>query len=196
MTSKIDSHAPISSGLGMTTIADIGTGCGCIGVTLYLELVKLGIRPTIYMSDVSERALKLAEKNLLSLRATEGSAAISSSIKLFQSDLLSGYPEDLEFDLIVANLPYVPSDRWRKLPESVRKFEPKAAIDGGKNGAVLIKRLITQAAGRLVKGGAIILEIDESHREETFAEATKGDFSVEIKKDQFGKNRYLVHIFP
>ena len=51
LTSKTDSHAPISSELGMTkTIADIGTGCGCIGITLYLELVKLGIKPNyIYL---------------------------------------------------------------------------------------------------------------------------------------------------
>jgi len=172
-------------------IVDIGTGCGCIGITLYLELAKLGVRPKIYMSDISERALKVAKKNVFRFKKTRPFAGRPGLI-LLKSDLFLDFPKDLKFGLIVANLPYIPSARIPQLPESVRKFEPRAAIDGGKDGAVLIKRLIKQAAGRLTRGGAMILEIDETHCEETFVEATKNDFAVEIKKDQFGKNRFLV----
>jgi len=111
LTSKIDSHAPISSGLRMTmTIADLGTGCGCIGITLYLKLVKLGIQPTIYISDVSEMALEVAERNVSRLiRATKGPAFLKRPGLLWlKSDLFDNYPKDLKFDLIAANLPSMP----------------------------------------------------------------------------------------
>ena len=193
-TEELVGHAlKLASSLDKSEIvvADIGTGCGCIGITLYLELAKLGVRPKIYMSDISERALKVAKKNVFRFKKTRPFAGRPGLI-LLKSDLFLDFPKDLKFGLIVANLPYIPSARIPQLPESVRKFEPRAAIDGGKDGAVLIKRLIKQAAGRLTRGGAMILEIDETHCEETFVEATKNDFAVEIKKDQFGKNRFLV----
>lgn len=175
-------------------VADIGTGCGCVGITLYLELIKLGIRPTVYMSDVSEKALKVAEENInvIPSERSESRDPAKRSIVTIQSDLFSDYPKDLKFDLIVANLPYIPSARIPKLPESVRKFEPRSAIDGGRDGAVLIKKLINQSRKRLYSGGKIILEIDETHCEDTFAIETKGEFKSEIKPDQFGKNRFLV----
>ncbi len=172
-------------------IADVGTGCGCIGITLYLELVKLGIRPTIFMSDISEKVLSVASQNVAEFIKARPCGARPGLI-ILKSDLMDDFPKGLKFDLIVANSPYVPSGRWRKLPESVRKFEPKLAIDGGDDGTVLIKRLINQSAGRLAKEGAMILEIDETHSEKTFANETKTDFKVEIKTDQFGKNRFLI----
>jgi release factor glutamine methyltransferase len=181
-----------SSHKSQLVIADIGTGCGCIGITLYLELVRLGIRPTVYLSDVSEKALKVAEENIFRLVKVRPWRTPRSDLIILKSDLFSGYPKDSRFDLIVANLPYVPSGRWRKLPESVRKFEPRSAIAGGQDGTVLIKRLINQAAKRLARGGAMILEIDEAHTKKMFANETKADFEIKIKKDQFGKNRFLV----
>lgn len=175
-------------------VADIGTGCGCIGITLYLELIKLGFRPTVYLSDISKKALKVAEENINVIPSERSKSRDSAkrSIITIRSDLFSGYPQNLKFDLIIANLPYVPSGRWRKLPESVRKFEPKSAIDGGKDGALLIKKLIKQSRKRLFSGGAMILEIDESHSERTFEREIGKDFKAELKQDQFGKNRFMV----
>lgn len=202
------------------SIADIGTGCGCIGITLYFELIKVGIRPAVYLSDISEKALKVAEENIsrlvgvqkvgpwrppslstrllreLSVHGSWGAIRRAgtprSDLIILTSDLFLGYPRNLKFDLIVANLPYVPSGRWRELQESVRKFEPRSAIDGGKDGAVLIKKLIKQSRKKLFSGGAMILEIDESHSETTFKQEIGKDFKVEVKQDQFGKNRFLV----
>jgi len=212
LTSKIDSHAPPKTGLGMTkTIADIGTGCGCIGITLYLELVKLGIKPTIYISDISERVLDVAAKNMLSLRAegrqTSRSAAIPSGeldchvanaprndsdnfqIRLIKSNLFNSYPKDLKFDLIVANLPYIPSARIPKLPKSVKDFEPLLALDGGPNGLKLINKLIAQSKSRLKLSGVLLLEIDENHRIKDLLLPKK--FRVKIIRDQFGKKRFV-----
>ena len=189
LTSKIDSHAPISSGLGMTmTIADIGTGCGCIGITLYLELVKLKIQPTIYMSDISEKALEIAKKNINGL--TKGPAFLKRPGLLWlTSDLMNSFPEKLKFDLIIANLPYIPSNRISKLPLSVKDFEPRLALDGGSNGIKLINKLIAQSQTRLKPKGCLLLEIDETHRVKDLL--LPKNFRAEIIKDQFGKRRFV-----
>lgn len=189
LTPKTDSHAPTSSGLGMTkTIADIGTGCGCIGITLYLELVKFGIQPTIYMSDISEEALKITRYNLHK-HYVHLFEEKRSPLKLLKSNLLFSYPKNLKFDLIVANLPYIPSARIPKLPESVKDFEPRLALDGGSGGLKLINKLIAQSQSRLKPKGVLLLEIDEAHVLSDF-KIPRG-FGAKIIKDQFGKNRFL-----
>ena len=172
-------------------IADIGTGCGCIGITLYLELVKLGVRQKIYMSDIFENALNMAEKNVFEFKKARPFQERPGLI-LLKSDLFLDFPKDLKFDLIVANLPYIPSTRIPQLPESVRKFEPGIAVDGGEDGTILIKRLIKQSVKRLFNSGIMILEIDETYSEETFDEEAGIGFKVELRQDQFGKNRFLV----
>ena len=172
-------------------LADIGTGCGCIGITLYLELVKLGIRPTVYMSDISKRALDVAEENVFRFIKARPSAG-RPGLTLLKSDLMADFPKNLKFDLIVANLPYVPSKRWRRLPASVRKFEPRAAIDGGEGGTELTGGLIKQAGEKLRQKGAMILETDETHSQKTFEKETGKEFESDLKQDQFGKNRFLI----
>jgi len=201
LTSKIDSHAPISSGLRMTmTIADLGTGCGCIGITLYLKLAKMRIKSTIYMSDVSDATLEIARKNIyrLVLQRIESDCHVADAprndsntfpIKLIKSDLFSNYPKDLKFDLIAANLPYIPSNRIPKLPESVKDFEPRLALDGGPDGLKLINKLITQSQLRLKQNGVLLLEIDENHRIKDLLLPKK--FRVKIIRDQFGKKRFV-----
>src|SRR3989338_7593840 len=109
-TEELVGHAlKLASSLDKSEIvvADIGTGCGCIGITLYLELVKLGIRPTVFMSDVSEKALNVAEENISKVIPSERSESgdpAKRSIIIIQSDLMDSFPKDLRFNLIVANL--------------------------------------------------------------------------------------------
>ncbi|MBI5356963.1 peptide chain release factor N(5)-glutamine methyltransferase [Candidatus Collierbacteria bacterium] len=175
-------------------IADLGTGCGCIGITLYLELVKLEIQPTIYMSDISEEALKVAEENISRLiRATKGQAFLKRPGLLWlvwlESDLFDSYPKDLRFDLIIANLPYIPSARISKLPKSVKDFEPRLALDGRPDGLKLINKLIAQSQARLKSKGVLLLEIDETHRIKDL-ELPK-NFRAKIIKDQFGRKRFI-----
>jgi len=185
-------------------IADLGTGCGCIGITLYLELVKLEIQPTIYMSDVSEEALAITKKNICSLvlKGIESDCHVpldythdpqndynNFPIKLIKSDLFNSYLEDLKFDLIIANLPYIPSSRISKLPESVKDFEPHLALDGGSDGLRLINKLIAQSYSRLKLKGVLLLEIDETCKIKDFP--LPKNYKGKIIKDQFGKNRFL-----
>jgi release factor glutamine methyltransferase len=193
-------HQPSTISHKPLTIADLGTGCGCIGITLYLELVKLGIKPTVYMSDVSEKALEITRKNIYNLvsKGIEPDCHVAYAprndsnnfpIELIKSNLFNSYPKDLKFDLIAANLPYIPSNRIPELPESVKDFEPRLALDGGPDGLKLINKLIAQSQSRLSPKGVLLLEIDETHKIKNL-ELPK-NFRAEIIRDQFGKKRFL-----
>lgn len=190
-------------------VADVGAGSGCIGISLYLELKKIGMKSEVYLSDISGEALKVARENIEKLISQKGGsseespleATLEARVHILESDLMEDYPKSLKFDLIAANLPYIPSARIKTLQSSVKDYEPRSALDGGENGLILIKRLIEQLPGRLNKNGVAILEIDETHQLSDFYELLslrgasgerRGNLLGEIKKDQFNKNRFLI----
>jgi release factor glutamine methyltransferase len=156
-------------------IADVGCGSGCLGLTL----AKLFPKATVFLSDISLKALEVARLNAKLL-----------NVKLLLSDLFNKYPKRLKFDVIVANLPYVPTTRIPKLSGSVKNFEPHLALDGGLDGMTIINRLISQLPSRLKPTGIAILEIDDTHTLGKF-KTQNPKFKMEIKKDQFGRNRFL-----
>ncbi|KKS64400.1 MAG: Release factor glutamine methyltransferase [Candidatus Collierbacteria bacterium GW2011_GWF2_42_51] len=110
--------------LAHPTIADIGTGSGCLGISLAVKLAKRQIPYSIFLSDISLKALKVADLNAQRL--------LHSPENLFflESNLLENFPK-IQFDLILANLPYIPSKNIAGLDPSVKDFEPKIALDGG-----------------------------------------------------------------
>lgn len=135
-------------------IVDVGSGSGCIGITLKLE------RPSIDMTitDISSQALAIAKKNAEQLGA---------KVSLAQSDLLTAFPaiqnpnSSTYFDLIVANLPYVDKG-WKVSPETA--FEPQQALYAEDGGLALIKTLMRQSQELLKPGGFLTLEADpEQH---------------------------------
>jgi release factor glutamine methyltransferase len=126
-------------------ILDAGTGSGVIGVTLALALPAAGVHAT----DTSAEALALAAENAVRHQ-------VDTRIRYSLSDLLP--VEGGPFDLIVANLPYIPTPEIPTLSEEVRR-DPVAALDGGPDGLDLLRRLIATAPGRLTPGGALLLEI-------------------------------------
>lgn len=135
-----------SAGLAHPLAADIGTGSGCIAVTLALEWPLL----TVYGVDLSPDALAVAQGNVETLDA-------AARVTLLQGDLLSPLPEPV--DLIVANLPYVTDGAYADLEPGVRVHEPRLALTAGPLGLDQIQRLLLQAPGHLRPGGAILLEI-------------------------------------
>lgn len=134
-------------------LIDIGTGSGCIGITLQLEAPELDVT----LADVSTQALTIAEKNATQLK---------TAVHILKSDLLKSYAFDP--DIIVANLPYV-NPEWERSPET--NHEPELALFADDNGEALIKKLIIQASNRLTPGGYLVLEADPSqhHDINTFA---------------------------
>jgi release factor glutamine methyltransferase len=151
-TESLVEHALFMSLMGMETtelvIADVGTGCGAIAVNLALHLPAA----RIYATDSSDPALDVASYNV---RAHN----VADRITLGQGDLLESVPRHVGVDLIVANLPYIPSSRIPNLQPEVQ-WEPSQALDGGPDGLEPIRRLLSQATTRLKEHGVILLELD------------------------------------
>ena len=137
-------------GLGPSLAADIGTGSGCIAVTLALEAPGT----FVYAVDSSGAALRTAAEN-----AEQNGAA--GSVRFLEGDMLrplSGMGLEDRLDLVISNPPYIPTDDIRGLQPEVL-FEPKAALDGGPDGLDAIRRLVREAPAYLKSGGRLMLEV-------------------------------------
>mgnify|MGYP001571964789 CR=1 FL=1 len=160
-------------------VVDIGTGSGNIAISLACNL--RGCNVKIIATDISEKALQVARQN---------AKFHGVKIKFIKSDLLKNIKEKI--DIIVANLPYIPSERIPYLDSSVKDFEPHVALDGGPDGFNLYRKLFKQMQKRKFK--VFIGEIDYSHGELALHEAQKyfPEAQIEVKKDLTHKQRILV----
>jgi release factor glutamine methyltransferase len=160
-------------------IAEIGTGSGAIS----LSLANLFSASTVIAGEISDGALLVARQNIANWQL--------KNIKLIKSDLLAEFPRE-KFDLLVANLPYIPSARIIELDKSVKNFEPILALDGGHDGLQIINKLLKQVMTEYAEilPKKIILEIDEVHELEDFEKYDK--YNWQIVKDFQNKNRFVV----
>ncbi|HEX9804778.1 MAG TPA: peptide chain release factor N(5)-glutamine methyltransferase [Candidatus Dojkabacteria bacterium] len=168
------------------SFADVGCGSGILGITIAAELEKSHKQYSGILSDISKKALAIAKIN-----ATRILGGNSSKLKIIESDLFSDF-EKQKFDLIAANLPYIPSLRIPELSESVKNFEPHKALDGGENGLFFIKKLLSEAFEFLKTDGRIILEVDDTHDESKISQTITKSWNVKILKDEFEKTRYWI----
>jgi release factor glutamine methyltransferase len=158
--------------------ADIGTGSGCIAVSLAVHTPEL----QIFATDISATALQVAQHNAKKHH-------VEDRITFMQCDLL---PEKTpHFDLICANLPYIPTETLKKL--SVYQSEPSLALEGGPQGLALIRRLLQSGSDRLTSGGLMLLEIEASQGESAAAEARANlpAASIGVMADLAGRDRLL-----
>ncbi|MEO6729243.1 MAG: HemK/PrmC family methyltransferase [Candidatus Dojkabacteria bacterium] len=179
---------------GKVTFADVGTGSGVIGITMALELEKRLIPYDGYLSEISHPALDIAEFNAREfLTERELHCFINqkdeSSLQILHSDLLKEFPK-MKFDLILSNLPYIPSSRISSLNSSVKDFEPREALDGGSDGLELIRKLLEQSTKFLNVNGTVVLEVDDTHTKKETLEFSK--WNIEVLNDQFERNRFWV----
>lgn len=173
---------------------EVGTGSGAISLAFYdflLKQKKLKIKDFI-VSDISSPALKLAQENFKNLFGQ----FVLNKIAFLQSDLLDDFANQ-KFDLIVANLPYIPSGEIEKLDQSVRDYEPLLALNGGFTGFDLINKFLEQILEKkpLTEEGKIFLEVYETHDidfiNKNFPNIYK-NFLIEEFKDQFDRHRFLI----
>jgi len=160
-------------------IADIGTGSGCIAVTLVV------MRRTLHIvaGDISAAALAVAQTNAQHHN-------VASRVTYIQADLLAPFSGPL--DLILSNPPYVADPEWGQLPHSVRQ-EPRPALLAGPRGLDLIRRLLSQARHRLAPGGCMLVEIGEEQENavQALAQTAFPRACVNVLPDLAGKPRLL-----
>jgi release factor glutamine methyltransferase len=176
---QLDSPSPASGrgGRGVRGLAiDVGTGSGAIACTLALEAPDC----CVVGSDVSVEAMAVAAHNRRRL-------GLDGRLALVRGGLLDWLGEPA--DLVVANLPYIPLSRIRSLMPEVSQWEPHLALDGGRDGADLIRALLADA-GRVVRpGGTILLELDPEQIEAVCAALPEATPSV--IRDLAGLERVL-----
>lgn len=146
-----------------TKIIDVGTGCGCLGITAKLEFPFLDVS----LTDISERALSVAKQNAKKCKV---------NVNYFKGDLLKNYQK--KPDIIIANLPYVDSS-WERSPET--NFEPNTALFADNHGLSINEQLIVQASDTLIKGGYLALEADPAQHSHLTEYAKKHHFNPEQK---------------
>ncbi len=130
-------------------VADVGTGSGCLAVSLAYELP----HADFFATDISAPALEIARRNA-------ARHAVTDRIHFLQTDLLQALShESRSFDLIVSNPPYVARNESAQLQREVREHEPHAALFGGTTGVENYERLIEGAARLLRPGGILVLEL-------------------------------------
>ena len=145
-------------------ILDVGTGSGCIAITLSLELPEA----KVYATDISSKAIKIAQKN-----ATKHSAPTSFIISHLIDKVKEGtLPAP---DIIVANLPYVDSN-WDWLDKAALSHEPSLALYAPNHGLALIKELILES--NKLKIPRLILEADPCQHADIVAFAKKTGFKL------------------
>jgi len=165
---------------GRPAVADIGTGSGCIVISLALA------RPQgLYIGlDRSEEALSLAGENAVNL-GVDGSIGFACSE-------LADTVEPASLNAIVSNPPYIPSGAIDTLPANVRDHEPRLALDGGPDGMAVLGEVVLDASMALKPGGYIFLEIGEDQAEAVTALlANEGFGDITVSRDLAGRDRVV-----
>ena len=161
-------------------VVDVGTGTGCIALTLAAER----LRARVTGVDVSPDALALAREN-------EALLGLSGRVVWQTGDLLAGWPA-ASVDLVVSNPPYIAGAVIETLAEEVRRHEPRLALDGGPDGLACIRRLAAQAVLALRPGGRLWMEIGDEQGEATRCILAGAGFdSVQLHRDLSGHDRLV-----
>jgi len=165
------------------TVLDVGTGSGAIALAVKNE------RPSVKMLaiDRSPDALTVAKQN---------ADKLGVAVEFVQSDLLTSLPSAVTVDLLLANLPYIPTADMVGLSKDVLS-EPHLALDGGSDGLRLVERLIEQAPCRMRPGGSILLEIGQGQAPLVESMLRRAGFvDVRSEKDLAGIERLVCGRVP
>ena len=168
-------------------VADLCCGTGCIGLSIASEREDV----VVWEGDLSEQAVSLTERNRDALNLT-------SRVAVAQGDLYEALPGELAgtLDVIVSNPPYIPSAVVPTLPQEVVGYEPGLALDGGKDGLDLFRRLLEGAPQWLAPEGMLCVELFEDSLDAaaSLVRDQKGWAHVEIRPDLTGRPRVLIAV--
>jgi release factor glutamine methyltransferase len=160
-------------------IVDVGTGTGCIALSLAAALPDAEVIGV----DISTDALALARENAARV-------GLAERVKFLESDLLAAVEGPIS--LIVANLPYIPSGEMAGLQREVLR-EPLSALDGGDDGLMIVRRLVAQAGEKLATEGRLALELHYDHPSKLAPELARDNFrDTKVVKDYSGHERFVI----
>ncbi len=166
-------------------ILDLGTGTGCIVISLALE------KPSArYIGlDISPDAVALARENSQTL-------GVADRVALSEGDMADVIEPEM-LDALIANLPYIPTSVWETLPAHIRDHEPRLALDGGPAGLTAIEQAVQDATFVLKPQGRLFLEIgdDQGGRVKTLLRET-GFAETTVLPDLAGKDRVVSAVWP
>jgi release factor glutamine methyltransferase len=157
------------------SILDIGTGSGCILISLLSELKNstgVGI-------DISKKAIVIAKKNAEIHK-------VAGNIKFYDTSLDREFSQ--KFDLIVSNPPYIKSGDLKKLSDDIKKYEPRIALDGGNDGLDLIKKVIYKTKDILKYKGMLALEIGNEQHKKVSKILIENNFRIEHLINDYKSN--------
>jgi release factor glutamine methyltransferase len=185
--------APRPAGTPKLRVVDVGTGSGAIAIALTATLRKRRMLPEVSLLalDRSADALDLARENAVA-------HGVADEIEFVEADLLPtappAGPTTAPFDLVLANLPYIPSADVDRLPVAA-SFEPRAALDGGPDGLAVIRRLLALLPDALAPTGTALLEIgfDQGPVIESAVAGMPGRWTCRVQPDLSGLPR-LAHV--
>lgn len=154
-TEELTQHVINSIGDKPWHVLDIGTGSGCIAITLALECPQTDCTAV----DTEVAALIIARDNARTF-------AVDKKIRFLAADCFPDEEHDLPYDLIVSNPPYIAESDWETLQPEVADYEPRTALVGGSDGLDIIKKIITGCEFRLKSGGQLWLECGHNQAEQ------------------------------
>jgi release factor glutamine methyltransferase len=175
--------APRPAGTPKLRVIDVGTGSGAIAIALTTLLRRRRMLPEVSFLavDRSRDALGLARENAVG-------HALAETIAFLEADVLPATEDP--FDLILANLPYIPTAEVDRLPVAA-SFEPRLALDGGPDGLAVVGRLLEALPSALAPGGMALLEIgfDQGPAVQEAVAALRGEWSCRVQPDLSGRPR-------
>lgn len=165
---------------GNASILDIGTGSGCIAISLASKLKRANVNAW----DISSEALAVAQRN---------NRSNGTSVTFSRVDILNHTPQGEKFDIIVSNPPYIKELEKAEMEPNVLNWEPHTALFVPDNDPLLFYRTIaTKGLSMLAPGGRLYFEINRAHGEETTAMLrTLGYTDIELRKDIAGNDRMI-----
>lgn len=176
------------AGSQLVRVLDIGTGSGCIALSLASECQSA----EVVAIDLSREALDFCFRNLA--RVARRAPRAASRVRLVAGDLFTALKSDRVFDIVVSNPPYVGCDDGPSLPREVRDHEPPVALYSGSSGNATLHAIIDEASGFLRAGGLLALEVGEGHADNVVGRiAATGVFApAEAVKDLAGRIRIVL----
>ena len=163
------------------SILDIGTGSGCIAISLAAQLPQAQVTAW----DISSQALAVAQKN---------STANGCAVRFEERDILNYEPAEEKYDVIVSNPPYIKEVEKKEMEENVLLWEPHLALFVPDNDPLLFYRTIAKKAQKmLIPGGKLYFEINREHGADTVAMLQTMNYrNIALRKDLAGNDRMVV----